>query len=414
MKTLSVAGALAALIAVTAPSPAFARFYKPGTGSRFLDEDPRPDLADPMTLHPFAYAKANPNRYTDPEGLQAIDLQGMASTGLPITLSFLLSPWRKDFASEVKRSEDAWRSHVEQEGQWVADQGYPLAGTCSASLGTLGGWAFFALPSLTRSEENIASLVSLPTRILKGCGGAGFGSQRGVLNTAQCVGASSEALFFAASGMKGAGIEGPAFSFGSRVLIPEVMPALEGPTGRVSNADVVIDMTEVTPGVWAHEPTTGVALAGAGGNWRTINEVVDPRVVRQLTPNACGPACGKMVLADRGIDVFQSNVAAKAGRVLTSVESLSRALTALSSTLGGRWRGGGVAPEALAPLNKTGSWIAMMTSPGQTFRIGHFVVVDGQTPAGRIGIRDPYQGTSYEMTQEDFLGSWTGYSVWKE
>lgn len=44
------------------------RWYDPATG-RFLSEDPVfGDLADPMSLHAFAYENGNPTRFVDPEG----------------------------------------------------------------------------------------------------------------------------------------------------------------------------------------------------------------------------------------------------------------------------------------------------------------------------------------------------------
>lgn len=43
--------------------------------------------------------------------------------------------------------------------------------------------------------------------------------------------------------------------------------------------------------------------AGAGGNWNVLDEVVDPNVVKQATPTACGAACGEMLLKDRGVFV---------------------------------------------------------------------------------------------------------------
>jgi hypothetical protein len=43
-------------------------------------------------------------------------------------------------------------------------------------------------------------------------------------------------------------------------------------------------------------------FAGAGGNWRVIEEVFDPTVVQQQDNLSCGAACGEMLLKDRGVD----------------------------------------------------------------------------------------------------------------
>jgi hypothetical protein len=41
------------------------------------------------------------------------------------------------------------------------------------------------------------------------------------------------------------------------------------------------------------------------------------------------------------------------------------------------------------------------------------VVVDGLDEFGNVKIRDPADGTRYEMSPENFQKHWTGYSVWK-
>jgi predicted double-glycine peptidase len=43
-------------------------------------------------------------------------------------------------------------------------------------------------------------------------------------------------------------------------------------------------------------------LSGAGGNWRVIDEIVDANVVQQQDNLSCGPACGEMLLRNRGFD----------------------------------------------------------------------------------------------------------------
>ena len=42
-------------------------------------------------------------------------------------------------------------------------------------------------------------------------------------------------------------------------------------------------------------------LLGAGGRWPVIDEIVDPRVVRQQSNLSCGPANAEILLKDRGI-----------------------------------------------------------------------------------------------------------------
>lgn len=44
-----------------------------------------------------------------------------------------------------------------------------------------------------------------------------------------------------------------------------------------------------------------VGLSGAGGNWQVIDEIADRAVVQQQDKLSCGPACGEMLLGDRGV-----------------------------------------------------------------------------------------------------------------
>lgn len=145
-------------------------------------------------------------------------------------------------------------------------------------------------------------------------------------------------------------------------------------------------------------------LGGAGGNWPVLNEVPNPNVVKQVGPLGCGPACGQMLLEGRGLQVVQQAL----GDGLTSPDSLAQALDAV----GGQWLGKMVDPSAasLRYLNNTGPWSAMMWETGSP--VGHWVVVDGLDSVGNVMIRDPFSGTSYEMTENSFLNAWSGGSVW--
>jgi len=64
-------GAVAAAIAIAllqVPGVAHARWYDPSTGSLLSNDPVFGKIEDPMTLHPYVYAKGNPLRYTDPTG----------------------------------------------------------------------------------------------------------------------------------------------------------------------------------------------------------------------------------------------------------------------------------------------------------------------------------------------------------
>ncbi|MCD9571447.1 papain-like cysteine protease family protein [Pseudomonas protegens] len=59
------------------------------------------------------------------------------------------------------------------------------------------------------------------------------------------------------------------------------------------------------------------------------------------------------------------------------------------------WAGNTVDASSFNALNKTGSWSAMMWGSGN--KTGHWVVVDGVDSAGRVLIKDPFNGTQYKQ-----------------
>lgn len=146
-----------------------------------------------------------------------------------------------------------------------------------------------------------------------------------------------------------------------------------------------------------------VALGGAGGKWRAVDEVADGSVVQQATPTSCGQACAQMLLTDRGVIVDQL----KLGGEMTSAQGLAAKMNKLDSG----WVGAGVDSSSFGALNKTGSWSAMMWERGNTY--GHWVVVDGLNDSGMVLLRDPFNATRYSMTPRDFDNAWNGYSVFK-
>ncbi len=145
-------------------------------------------------------------------------------------------------------------------------------------------------------------------------------------------------------------------------------------------------------------------LAGAGGNWNALDEVTSPDVVTQSTPTACGAACGVMLLKDRGVLASQIDL----GTELTSMNSLAQKLNSVDSG----WVGNAVDSSSFNALNKTGSWSAMMWDSGS--KVGHWVVVNGVDDAGRVIVKDPFQGTQYRMEVEKFKEVWNGHSVYKQ
>jgi len=157
-------------------------------------------------------------------------------------------------------------------------------------------------------------------------------------------------------------------------------------------------------------------LSGAGGNWQVIDEIADEAVVKQQDKLSCGPACGEMLLSDRGIcDVNQSLIAAETG-VPINIEDLAVALNILDASGNRLWFGGTVSipgatdSEIVDVLITTGSWAAILWEP--LADLGHIVIVDGLEDTGKIMIRDPWDATRYKMDREEFLSFWNIQAVY--
>ena len=152
---------------------------------------------------------------------------------------------------------------------------------------------------------------------------------------------------------------------------------------------------------------------GAGGLWNTIDEAVDPSVIRQLDDNSCGPSCGAMLLRGEGYAASQSAIAVRQGSALTvNAQELAAAMNQLKSG----WTGGfyNVTADfraAFSMFNKNGAFATTLRTPGM--RVSHMVVVDGLDELGRVIIRDPADGTRYLMSWEDFTKVWEGQTVFR-
>jgi len=157
-----------------------------------------------------------------------------------------------------------------------------------------------------------------------------------------------------------------------------------------------------------------LTLFGAGGRWPTINEIIDPKVVRQQSNLSCGPACAEMLLREWGItDVTQVTIENLTG-VPTSASEVADALNELSPNSLHCWQGGYLdTSTSLAAFNlllkNSKPWMAQMKEIGN--RIAHMVVVDGVDETGLVLIRDPWEGSSYKMELDQFLEVWSRIAV---
>jgi predicted double-glycine peptidase len=162
-------------------------------------------------------------------------------------------------------------------------------------------------------------------------------------------------------------------------------------------------------------------LLGAGGNWYVLDEQLDPTVTKQFNQDACGAACGQMLLRDRGVeDVTQQAIAQISGGVPMRMQELAVALNQLWN-LPGEWVGQGVQipgtedQALLQILCRTGSWGAGLWE--EEAIMGHIVVVD-RVGDEQVWIRDPWGlewrsrvGTRYKMGVSEFLSVWTRQAV---
>lgn len=147
-------------------------------------------------------------------------------------------------------------------------------------------------------------------------------------------------------------------------------------------------------------------IAGAGGDWPVINERISADVVKQSEPMSCVAACGEM-LSEGKVSQTQLIEAFKGSpRVDGSF---------LPKQLGEGWRFGTIAEEDFQVLlrkNKTFSAeLRDKKYHGTTEGPNHQIIVDGTDEFGNIKIRDPQDGTRYEMTWGDFNFVWTGRVV---
>jgi hypothetical protein len=149
--------------------------------------------------------------------------------------------------------------------------------------------------------------------------------------------------------------------------------------------------------------------AGKGGDWPVINERASPNVVRQTEEYSCSSACGEMLTNG---ELKQLDLIKKLGAPCEA-ERFAKAL-------GPQWIGNGVTQESLNGLLHQKGWAAELREirpPTAQFRRiepGHTVVVDDLDNSGNIMIRDPADGTRYEMTRKNFIEHWNLTAVYRK
>lgn len=151
-----------------------------------------------------------------------------------------------------------------------------------------------------------------------------------------------------------------------------------------------------------------LAKSGKGGKWRAINERPSPDVVKQTQDYSCSSACGEML----------SNSELKQSELIDRIKAPCSA-DDLAEALGPPWKGARISERSLdVLLNQKRSWAAELRElqPKNQYKrlqLAHTVVVDGLDEMGNIMIRDPADGTRYEMTRADFINHWNLTAVYR-
>lgn len=148
---------------------------------------------------------------------------------------------------------------------------------------------------------------------------------------------------------------------------------------------------------------------GAGGFWEVINEKQDDSVIKQKTPLSCVAAVGVMLLHNRGITMTQEEIIDIIGEASTT-EKLAKLLNDTDKPRGEeKWHGAIVAVKYLEKIASKSPFGAVLREGNP---LGHLVLVEkleGNLPS----IKDPWDGTAYQMTVEEFLKVWNGEIIFK-
>lgn len=139
-------------------------------------------------------------------------------------------------------------------------------------------------------------------------------------------------------------------------------------------------------------------------HWPVINEQFSDDIVRQSTESSCVSAVGEMLSEG----VLSEKVLIKALGTPSDVKALAK-------ELGNGWTSENRSFSSLAEVSKHGAWAAQMLEREWTRfpKPPHVVIVDGVNSMGNVVIRDPLEGTRYEMTQADFLKTWNRNAAYR-
>lgn len=83
----------------------------------------------------------------------------------------------------------------------------------------------------------------------------------------------------------------------------------------------------------------------------------------------------------------------------------------LANILGPNWTSEKRTFKSLGEISENGPWGATLIQRNGS--LPHSVVIDGINQLGQLMVRDPWEGTRYEMLVTDFMDIWTRHAVYK-
>ncbi len=148
---------------------------------------------------------------------------------------------------------------------------------------------------------------------------------------------------------------------------------------------------------------------GAGGFWKVIDERTDTSVIKQETPFSCVAAVGVMLLHEQGILMTQEEIIDIIGESSTTDE-LAKLLNDTDKSIGEeKWHGVIVGIKHLEKIADKSSFGAVLREGNP---LGHLVLVENLF-GNLLNIKDPWDGTRYKMSVEEFLKVWNGEVIFK-
>lgn len=139
-------------------------------------------------------------------------------------------------------------------------------------------------------------------------------------------------------------------------------------------------------------------------NWPVVSEDFAENVLRQKLEKSCVWCVGEMLSHGKLTEEY----------LIKTIKPFG-ALELLQPELGPPWILRSYSNEELKSIIKRGSFGTELVENANTDlpKSVHSIIVDGATPTGNILIRDPWEGTTCEMLEKEFLKIWSGRALLK-